>query len=486
MLSVATLLALTMALIGAINDRPELWRGPPDEYGHRSAALYYLHHWLPPKVGDAASLDSYSRDYGFSYLNDTDLVYFFAGKFAALISPVVPNHDVAFRLFNVMLLGTLAGLCRLRPAAWLVFAPLLLSPQIWYIFSYFNGDAFPLFLSVLIAYQVAEPGSRFNRYLDTPGVLRNFSGALLLGVLVALLALSKKNYLSFLALVPTVIALARLGAPSAVLLASSAIASAAWYLEWFSMGVVEVRVLAAGALLAVFGSIFLTPSPRRARMAIVAKFAAMGIVALAVVVPRFAWDILMHGTLEEKRAAMGVMQEEVAKPAYKPSQIYSGKPEGTYYGIGLRSRGTPLRELFAPQWGWHTMTFVSATGQYGWLEYSARKPYYVMIAAGYLALLGVYAWAVVRSRDVAVGLSFLFVSLFAALAVAVAIHHSWVNDFQAQGRYLFPIVAMLGIGLQAGRNKMTPRVVTGVVAYCFALSVWSFIFIGVWHIPKRY
>jgi glucan phosphoethanolaminetransferase (alkaline phosphatase superfamily) len=132
------------------------------------------------------------------------------------------------------------------------------------------------------------------------------------------------------------------------------------------------------------------------------------------------------------------------------------------------------------------MTFVSATGQYGWLEYSARKPYYVMIAAGYLALLAVYAWAVVRSRDVAARLTYLLVSVFAALSVAAAIHQSWVNDFQAQGRYLFPIAAMLGIGLQAVRNKMEPRVVTGVVACCFALSVWSFTFIGLWHIPKSF
>jgi hypothetical protein len=193
--------------------------------------------------------------------------------------------------------------------------------------------------------------------------------------------------------------------------------------------------------------------------------------------------MVVHGTLEDKRVAMGVVQEELAKPAYKPSQIYSGKPEDTYYGIGLKARGTPLRELFAPQWGWHTLTFVSATGQYGWLEYSARKPYYVMIAAGYLALLAVYAWAVLRTREVAAGLGLLFVSAFAALTVAAAIHHSWVNDFQAQGRYLFPIVAISGIALQSVRSRIEPRAVTAIVVYCFALSVWSFIVIGLWHIP---
>lgn len=132
------------------------------------------------------------------------------------------------------------------------------------------------------------------------------------------------------------------------------------------------------------------------------------------------------------------------------------------------------------------MTFVSATGQYGWLEFSAKKPYYAMMASGYLVLLAIYAWAALRSRDITAGLRFLLVSAFAALTVAVALHHSWVNDFQAQGRYLFPIVAMLGVGLQAVRNNIDPRAVMGVVAGCYALSVWSFIFIGLWHIPKSF
>jgi uncharacterized membrane protein len=145
-----------------------------------------------------------------------------------------------------------------------------------------------------------------------------------------------------------------------------------------------------------------------------------------------------------------------------------------------------LRELFGPKWRWHTNTFVSATGNYGWLEYSAQGPYYVIMAAGYLTLLAVYVRAVVRSREVAVGLGFLFVATFAALTVAVAIYHSWVNDFQAQGRYLFPIVAMLGMGLQSVRDKMDPRVVIGVVAGCFALSVWSFVIIGLRQIPRSF
>jgi hypothetical protein len=486
MLFAATLLAFTMALVAAFNDRPELWRGPPDEYSHRSAARFYLDHWLPPKVGEAASLDSYSRDYGFSYLNDSDLVYFFAGKFAALVSPVVSNNDVGFRLFNVLLLGVLAGFCWRRPAAWLVFAPLLVSPQIWYIFSYFNGDAFPLFLSMLIAYQLAEPGSLFNKYLDSPGVLRGFSGALLFGVLVALLALSKKNYYAFLVLLPAVIALVRLGIPSAVLLASAAIGGAAWYLGWYSMGTREFGVLVAAALLAIMASIFLDPSTWRARGAILAKLAIMGVIALTVLIPRIAWDVVAHGSLEEKRVAIGLMQEELAKPEYKPSQIYSDKFTGTFHGLELRTRGTSLSDLFSPPWNWHIQTFLSATGLYGWRDLRSPKAYYLVMVVAYLALFAAYLGAVARSKDVVARVNFILVWAFAILTIAVSIYHSWYHDFQAQGRYLFPIVPMSGVGFASARREMGSGLALGAISACFALSAWSFVFTGLLHIPRSF
>jgi hypothetical protein len=241
MLLIAVALAFAMATVSAINQVPTRWAGPPDEYLHRAAAHYYLDHWLPPKVGDPATVDSYSREYGLSYVNDTDFVYLFAGKFAALIASVVPNHDLGFRLFNVLLLAIVAALCGMRPAAFLIFSPLLLSPQIWYIFSYFNGDAFALFLAVLIAYQIAEPGSLFNRQLDSPGTLRNFSGAIALGLLVGLLALSKRNYFTFLAFIPAAAFLLRLGRLSALLVAAFAIVAAGAFLKWY-----EIRERSAG------------------------------------------------------------------------------------------------------------------------------------------------------------------------------------------------------------------------------------------------
>lgn len=487
MLCIATLLALAMSLTEGINGRAELWRGPPDEHGHRGSARYYVDHWLPPRVGDPATLESYSRDYGYSYINDTDPVYFFAGRFAALISPIVANPDLGFRLFNVMLLGILALVCALRPAAWPVFAPLLLTPQVWYIFSYFNGDGLPLFLSVLLAYQAVAPGSAFNRYLDRPGVWRGAGGLLLFGALAALLVLSKKNYLAFLAFLPALIAVRRLGVAAGLIAGAAAIATAAVFLKWFSFPAQELYTAAAVAAVSMGIAIFVRRSSRGERARILVKLGAGAVVALAFAMPRYAWDVAIHGSLEEKMKAQGVLQEKIAKPDYKPSQVYQSRnQEATYPGLELRARGTPLSGLFAPRWNWHVNTFTSATGSYGWLQFNSPKPYAILLIAAWLALFATYAWAIARSRDAAAVASFGFVLAFSALTVGVALFHSWNNDFQAQGRYLFPVVAMLGAGLLFAQRWIAERALAASVAACFLLSAYSFVFIGLWQVERSF
>jgi hypothetical protein len=255
--------------------------------------------------------------------------------------------------------------------------------------------------------------------------------------------------------------------------------------KWVEAPLVQWWPAAAGSAALVLLAVLARQSTRRARLNALFKCAIVGVVAAAVIVPRVWWDVVQYGSDEQKWAAIIRLQEELAQPLYKPSRIYSEKHDG-YYGIGLRDGGSALRDLFRPPWDWHTKTFTTATGQYGWLEYGAQWPYYLMMAAGYLALLAVYVQAVVHSREGAAGFGLLFVATFAALTIAAAIYHSWVNDFQAQGRYLFPIVALLGIGLQSVRDKIDRRVVTSIVAACFALSVWSFIVIGLRQIPKSF
>ena len=151
-------------ILAAIMTQVSAFNAHPDEIYHARAAGYYREHWLPPKFGDADAVPSYSL-YGMSYLHDREVVYLFAGEFMKVVGPLVRDSDKGYRLFNLTLFGLLI--------VWFVHAtkgrplliPLLLSAQVWYVFSYFNGDAFALAVGFFCAYQAAAPESAFNAAL---------------------------------------------------------------------------------------------------------------------------------------------------------------------------------------------------------------------------------------------------------------------------------------------------------------------------------
>ena len=79
---------------------------------------------------------------------------------------------------------------------------LLLTPQIWYVFSYFNNDALPLFLSLLLADLAFGARAALVAVLSEPlRARRRCFRSLGSGVLLGLLVLTKSNYLPFLGFV---------------------------------------------------------------------------------------------------------------------------------------------------------------------------------------------------------------------------------------------------------------------------------------------
>ena len=67
---------------------------------------------------------------------------------------------------------------------------------------------------------------------------------------------------------------------------------------------------------------------------------------------------------------------------------------------------------------------------------------------------------------------------FSALTIAVAFWQAWTNDFQAQGRYPFPLLAMLDICLESMQRHLNEKVTLATVDACLTLSVYSFVFMG--------
>jgi hypothetical protein len=486
MMLLAVVLAAVMAISSAINQAPARWFSHPDEYLHRSAGRYFVDHWLPPKVGAPESLDSYSREYGYSYLNDLDVVYFLAGKFAILLSPFLKNLDLAFRLFNVLLFASVAVFAARRP--WdtsVAFVPLLLTAQAWYVFGYFNGDAFPLFLSILIAYQLTAPESAFARFMEARRVRDQVGGLLLFALIVALLLLSKRNYYAFLAMLPALLLLRYAGVEAALAAAVAACTGIIWQLQIFAVDDVTAMLLLGGCMsLGILAALRRRPT-RHARLVNLGRLALVGVAAAAFAAPRILIDLAQNGPREEKDAAAVKLAEQLAKDEYKPSRIAAGDTEA-FHGSNLRGKGTALRALFAPPWNWHSGTFRSATGYYGWLEFASPRWYYRALGGLYLLLVGYLAFAVIRSRDRCLIVTGALVGLFAGLVVFVSVWHSWTGDFQAQGRYLFPVLPMLGILLGVARAHLNSRVLLPLLSACFLLSCYSFIAVGLAEIPKRF
>ena len=163
-LLVAVALIMTMVLYSPFNRHP-------DEQLHYASAQYYFNHWLPPAVDDPLLQKVYRQTpWGVSYLNTLDVCYLGAAKFAVLTSFLGIKSYSGLRLFQASLLLLLLVLGLLypnRPS----MALLLLTPQVWYVFSYMNGDAFPFFLSMALCIFFGGTKESFSEYIKQGGRL---------------------------------------------------------------------------------------------------------------------------------------------------------------------------------------------------------------------------------------------------------------------------------------------------------------------------
>jgi hypothetical protein len=160
---------------------------------HVAAGEYFTDHSLPPKVGDPAITETYSV-YGVSRLHSGEVIYLLAGKYLRLLQPLYLEPFFLLRLLNVLLFGALV-LCAFNKKDFRFFLlPFLISPQIWYIFSYFNSDAFATCIGLLAAYQLAGKESALTSlaFSEQPKHIR--IKIAVLGLLLGLLLLLKQNF----------------------------------------------------------------------------------------------------------------------------------------------------------------------------------------------------------------------------------------------------------------------------------------------------
>ena len=421
-------LILAMGFISGLDVHPDEWGG------HIKAAGYYLHNWLPPAVDDPQVTKTLSL-WGFSYLFYNDVIYLLAVKATLFLSGIVTDFYLRLRLANafLFLLLIITLTLKIKRVQWTVLF-LIMTPQLWYIFSYFNNDAFPWCISMLLAWQVVDPDSSLNRFLVGADIRTNLGKGVFVGILIGLLLMSKLNY-------------------------------------WIYIGYI--------GCIGLWGILF--DSAADHRFVLLKKWIFIGCVALAVYLPFYGYNQYVNDF--NKSEKIMIVIEKFAAPQFKPSTLMKDL-SSSYKGLRLRDKGHSFQEVFIQNPDWRDLSFKSFFGLYGYMQFLSDSDYYqavIYTLGAFFILVFIYVAFTLPTKDI---LFFLFVLFFVILTLGLSTYHSWVNDYQPQGRYLFPILPILMIGLAKLPASFRTRIMPPFCLIFFTLSVWSFLLTGLKIIPK--
>ncbi|MGB5686607.1 MAG: hypothetical protein WBM35_12390 [Candidatus Electrothrix sp.] len=419
--AIALGLIVTMALISDFNTHP-------DEYVHVAAGEYFSDHTLPPKIGDSTVTGTYSA-YGVSRLHSGEVIYLLAGKYLHFLQPLHLESFFLLRFFNVLLFGALVLFAFNKKDFRFFLLPFLISPQIWYIFSYFNSDAFATCISLLAAYELAGKKSALTSLAFSEQPKHTWIKIASLGLLLGLLLLLKKNfYFLYLFLL--------------------------LYFLW------KVWVL--------------RPRWNGKKILRLAAVLLVGCTAFAGVRLTDAWvnDFNKNELLFKAR-------QQFADELYNPDTPI----EKRHAYLEMRQRGTTLKHfLAADRWG--EKSFRTSFGVYGYTQYSGSFAYYDYVRYIGIGLLLTLIFSI-GYRGQGAGIALLTISVGSALLlIIVACWHAWNVDFQAQGRYFLPIVPMASVLFYHCRRIIFRPIFYILFFTLFSLSVYNFILVGLRDIGK--
>lgn len=401
----------------------------PDEYVHIDASRYYQNHWLPPHVESPEIRRSYSV-YGVSRLNTDETSYLLTGKLSKLLVPLHITEYQTLRLFNVLLFGIILLFVILRPDARPFALPFLLTPQLWYTFSYCNSDAFAIFLYFFTCCQIVLPDTMLNTLLKKSFSSKYLCHYLLLAVLFALLFLAKKNYFI---LIPFLL----------------------FFYLWKNWHI-----------------------SKELKKEFLLRLLILVLAGLCLAGARKACDYYVNGF--DRAEKLAALQEKLAQPIYKPSTELHKKHVHLY----MKARGNSLEKIIKVD-RWFAKTFRSTFGVYGYFTLSAADDYYIIVQWLGTAFLLFFIGSIVMKGGLQNTILLLVGLSFGVGLIGISLWHSWTSDFQAQGRYLFPILFLLGIIYSQTRDVFQKRILSFFVFSMFTISLYSFIYIALRNIPKH-
>ncbi|MEA1897070.1 MAG: DUF2142 domain-containing protein, partial [Bacteroidota bacterium] len=374
-----------------------------DEVVHVGAAEYYQKHWIPPEICSPETRQTYSVA-GVSRLDNFEAAYFFSGKLSKLLTFLKIKRFQRFRYFNILLFLILTVLSIKIIEFRILTLPLLISPQVWYMFTYFNSDGFALFIIIVISYQVIAESSMTNIYLNSNETSKNkLVRPLLVGILFSFLLLTKLNYYIFIVFL---------------------------FLVFLKKLILKEY-----------------PFPKRA----IKRVGVIILISAAVFGVRWGIDIGVNGI--NRNAKRLECRIKLAKPFYNPAT-----PLKMRFPLkNLKERHVPLKQLFSKyNWGWKT--FLHSFGVY-YTQPRAKLGYYKFIMVVVLFSCVYLTTSILRRFKLDQILLLMIVVFCSTLLVVLSLWNSWTANFQAQGRYLFPILVMIGFLMSETLSNYNKKII---------------------------
>lgn len=182
-------LAVASALSASLSLQAR-YAASPDEHDHFLAAEFFMTHSDVPHMWSETGAYTYNGWWAYSRVYQKGYEYRLAGIVSNLLEGMTTTYR-SVRLAGPLLFAGLALLALLLPRQSLMLIPLLLTPQVWYVFSYVNDDYLPLFTSFVLLV-LTEAGRR--SLAKTTWDWGAASLAIVCGGLLGVLMLSKINY----------------------------------------------------------------------------------------------------------------------------------------------------------------------------------------------------------------------------------------------------------------------------------------------------
>lgn len=400
--------------------RSPFWLNP-DEYDVKAAVNYYFTHWMPPDIRSDAISDSFPV-YGTSRHFEWNLFYFYTAKLGQFFQ----DPTVQMRLFSLILFSLMTGITmkHIRKHYALLFV-LLLTPQVWYIFSYSTSDALDFFAGFLSLYELLEEESMLNRLLREPYCRRHLLYYGLLSILFIHLLWAKASFYPILV---------------------------------FLFLILLIRLL---------------NQRKEERGPLFRKYLILVGLTLGIFVVRYLiTDYPYYGF--NKLGVVIQVTEQRAEYGYKPST----PPILQAYSMSFFGKGITLGELLT-QYEFHKNLFRTFAGFFGSYAFGEGDWYYLLMGILYLLLLGWITWQFVRMKSRQKWQEYGAVVFCCFLQYALIVFNSWFIDFQPQGRYLLPVLFFVSYLTARTERPEQDKLLQGILVCTCLLSLFAFWHVGI-------